>query len=177
VLLAVLLVGTGDAHSVDDCDTVDWPLSSVSCAQYQRSGSRMERADDAGSRISMEQAAEAAQQERPGSEVIEARLVRVFSESTMDARSTARVVWAVSMTLPDGPGLSGGAFIEEELRRIRSDGDTTRAMSPEESAAVREAVTRRVNELRAAATETYRIEFIDPETGQWLGGAEGAATP
>ncbi|MGE5596878.1 MAG: hypothetical protein ACM3S1_12705 [Hyphomicrobiales bacterium] len=176
-VLAVPLSGIGGAQTANGCDEVDWPLATVSCAQYQATGARLERADGFTPRIGREQAAEEARQQQPGADVLEVELVRAFSDTANGSDAKGRLVWAVSMTLPDGPALSGGAFLQEELRSIRPDGDLNRPLTAEESAKLQEGVTNRVNAMRSAATQVYRLEFIDPETGEWLGGAEGAAIP
>jgi len=173
---ALLISVNGAANTNDGCDEGRaWPFESFSCHIYQELGSRAQLAEDVlvtSLPVSQEQAAQVALERNLGARLLEARLVYVWSDEG-DYKSDRQLVWAVSLEMPNGTYMSTGALYLAELQHIRPDGDS-RPLSLAEQEALQQAVEARVEDMRALLTEEYHLDFVDPYTGAWLGGAEGA---
>jgi hypothetical protein len=173
---ALLFARDGGARTTDGChDERSWPFESFSCHIYQETGSRARLAEDISTAdvpVSPEQAVQVVLERNPGAELREVRLVYVWSDEG-DYKSDRQLVWAVSLELPNGPFMSTGSFYFAELQNFRSPGDS-RPLSLEGQEELERAVSAKVDAVRAQITEEYHLDFIDPSTGEWLGGAEGA---
>lgn len=174
LLVATLLATSGGAQSQDGCDEGrPWPFESISCRVYQSGTGRLQLADvDPESiPVSADQAAESARREYAGAQVLETKLVYAWSSEGSFERDR-ELLWAASLDLPGEPYVSGYAFTAKALATVRPGGDWHSLTAAEE----RE-VNRIGEELflqrRSQITETYHIAFIDPQTGEWLGAAEG----
>lgn len=181
LVVGVLLLVTrgGSASTNDECDAGrPWPFESFSCHIYQELGSRAQLAEDVSTAdvpIPSDQAVRVALEHNPHAKLLEVRLVYVWSDPG-DYKSDRQLVWAVSLELPNGPFMSTGSYYFAELQNFRAPGDS-RPLSLEEQEELERAVSAKVDAVRAQITEEYHLDFIDPYTGEWLGGAEGAATP
>jgi gentisate 1,2-dioxygenase len=82
------------------------------------------------------------------------------------------------LTLRDGIYVragEGGAYYLAELKKIRPVSDMKdRPLTAEEQGRIDAAVEAKMRADRAAFVDEYHIDYIDPVTGEWKGGAEGA---
>ena len=167
----------GNAQTADGCGAAGYyPFRSISCSLYQQGENRVSLASPAAAASVAVSAAEAAAtvaKLSPQSKILETRLVESWSAESTDPSRDQRLLWAVSSVPPGGIFISGGAFFSQEMSRVRAKGDT-RPLTAEEEAAVTSAVNADIAKARKAISEQYHVDFIDPQTGAYLGAAEGA---
>jgi hypothetical protein len=178
--VALLAVGAAIAWlrggDVTASECADYPFTSISCSLYQAGGGRITGADSetlASVPVSREQALAEARRLEPQDEILEVELVWAWSSESTDPASDRQLLWAVSVEPANGIYISGGAIFMKEHSTLRAPGDT-RPLTPEEQRIVQEAGAREMQALRDAIQESYRLVYIDPNTGAYRGSAEGA---
>lgn len=177
IVAGLLLLRGGEAQSATDCSgKTDYPFTSIPCDLYQGGSKRVARAEPeklAQVAISRDEAIAAARKLAPDDEVLEAELVYSWSADAQDPLAARQMLWAVSVRPADGIFISGGAIAAKEIAKVRPDGDN-RPLSPQEEQTVAAAVQREMQSLRDSIKESYRVVYVDPQTGEYLGSAEGA---
>lgn len=167
--------GQGSAQSANGCDAPGYPFQSIPCDLYQDGSHRAALADPATQAsvpVTADEATAAAARLNPGSKFLETRLIQSWSRDSSDPARDRKLLWAVSSLPADGPFISGGAFLMKEAGKLRATGDT-RPLTPDEMATVSAAVDADIAAARAAITQMYHVDFIDPRTGAYVGAVEG----
>lgn len=172
-----LFVRDDASRAASECPpTAQFPLASVSCDLLLKHSMRIEPADSELGNVptTASQAVAVAQGHNEGASVVEAKLVYLSSADTQSPG--ARLLrWAVVLAPTGGIYISGGAYYMSELRKLRPDLDLkNHPLSANDSATIDRAVAADIASQRARFTEQYHIDFIDPRTGEWVSGAEGA---
>ena len=166
----------GSAQTADGCGAAGYPFQSIPCSLYQQGENRVALASPAAEAsvpVSAVEAAATIAKLSPQSKILETRLVESWSAESTDPLRDQRLLWAVSSIPPGGILISGGAFFGQEMSRVRAKGDT-RPLTADEGAAVASAVDADIAKARAAISESYHVDFIDPQTGAYIGAVEGA---
>jgi gentisate 1,2-dioxygenase len=71
-----------------------------------------------------------------------------------------------------------GAYYLAELKKIRPVSDMKdRPLTAEEQGRIDAAVEAKMRADRAAFVDEYHIDYIDPVTGEWKGGAGALGSP
>lgn len=174
-----IVLSNGRSQATTPCaGRSDYPFESVPCDLLEKHGTRAELADAASAAkapVSASQAADVALRRSPGATVFETRLVYLSSPADPAAQSHRQLRWAVSLRLPEGVYISGGAFYLSELRKIRPDGNIKdHPLTADEAAVIGKAVQADIKAQRDKLSDEYHIDYIDPQTGLWAGGEEGA---
>lgn len=156
----------------------DYPFTSVSCQLLKQQGTLAQVADArARSAISIteDQASAIALRLNPGATLLETRLVYIWSPDDPNPQAHRQLRWAVSLKLPNGIYISGGAYYLRELKKLRPDLNIKdRPLTAAEVDAVGNAVEASIQAQRSKFVEEYHIDYIDAQSGQWVSAAEGS---
>lgn len=157
-----------------------FPFTSISCEFLERLRLHVRPAPASVKKsvpITEDQAAAAALRLHPDATLNESRLVETWSADQPGVPDRKRLVWIVSSRLAEGIYISSGGFVVKELHRLRPNGLLGNPLTEEELNEIDRLVSEKIRQLREHGGPQYRIDFIDPYTGEWLSAAEGGRQP
>ena len=194
ILASLLLVGVAAAAGLALRMTVpegmsqgrEWPMSTVPQDLFEEGGTRLDAApaDAPGVRVSQGDAEKLVLARNMGSSIRETKLVTLTATGPGASRESKagqdeRTVWSISIVVPGEPQCRGctSSMRTEAIERLLGFQADPGTLSEAQWKVINADVDVQLAQYLASATDVYHIEFVDAETGEWIGGAAGFRGP